>query len=207
MLKLYGDRYSGNCYKIQLLLNYLARDYQWIEVDITNGESRTLEFLAMNPNGRVPALMLDDGRTLAESNAMLYYLAVDSDYLPRDNFARAQVLQWQNFEQYSHEPNIATSRFIHRYLGNPPERAADLAARRSPGYAALDVMERHLQHHDYFVGGRCTIADISLYAYTHVADEGGFELHPYPAIGAWLGRIAADPKHVAMASPQALGEQ
>jgi glutathione S-transferase len=198
MLTLYGDRYSGNCYKVQLLLALLKREFSWRDVDILKGESRTDDFLAMNPNGRVPLLKLDDGHTLAESNAILFYLADDTAYLPRERYGRALVLQWQAFEQYSHEPFIATSRFIRRYLGNPPERAADLAARQSPGYAALKVMEKHLATRDYFVGNSYSIADISLYAYTHVADEGGFSLDAFPAIRNWLARIAQWPGHVVM---------
>ena len=198
MLTLYGDHFSGNCYKVQLLLALLKREYSWCDVDILKGESRTDDFLVMNPNGRVPLLKLDDGRTLAESNAILFYLADDTAYLPRERYARAMVLQWQGFEQYSHEPFIATSRFIRRYLGNPPERAADLAERQSPGYAALNVMEEHLATRDYFVGNSYSIADISLYAYTHVADEGGFSLDAFPAIRNWLTRIAEWPGHVVM---------
>lgn len=197
-MRLYGDAFSGNCYKVQLMLALSKRRYAFEPVDILAGDTRSDAFLARNPNGRVPLLELDDGRLLAESNAILNYLAEDTPWLPARGYERAEVLQWQCFEQYSHEPFIATSRYIRRYLGNPPERAADLAAREAPGYAALDVMESHLAIRDYFAAGRYTIADISLYAYTHVADEGGFSLDAYPAVRAWLARIAAWPGHVAM---------
>ncbi|MGR8920753.1 MAG: glutathione S-transferase family protein [Gammaproteobacteria bacterium] len=198
MPTLYGTDFSGNCYKIQLLFAQLGLAYRWEPVDILAGASRTVDFLALNPNGRVPVLLLDDGRTLAESNAILNYLADGHPLLPSERFERACVLSWQFFEQYSHEPYIATSRFIRAYLGNPPDRAGELAQREAPGYAALDVMERHLGANDFFAAGRYTIADISLYAYTHVADEGGFSLDDYPAVRAWLGRVAGQPGHVPM---------
>lgn len=198
MLTLYGDAFSGNCYKIQLLLHLIERPYEWHAVDILKGETRSAAFLALSPNGRVPVIELYDGRTLWESNAILSYLAEGSPFLPADPFQRAQVLQWQNFEQYSHEPYIATSRYIRVYLGNPPQRAAELAARQAPGYAALDVMEQHLATRSWFVADRYTIADISLYAYTHVAAEGGFALDEYPHINAWLARVASRPDHIPM---------
>lgn len=199
MYKVYGDIYSGNCYKIKLLMSLLEIRHEWLHVDILNGESRTPEFLAMNPNGKIPVVALPDGRCLFESNAILHYLAEGTGYLPSDHFLRAQVLQWQCFEQYSHEPYIATSRYIIKYLGRPKDRLKDLEARRKGGYLALDVMERHLGMNDYFVDNHYSIADISLYAYTHVAEEGDFMLEGYPAIRGWLGRIAAHPKHVRMA--------
>lgn len=202
-LTVFGDRWSGNCYKIQLALHEFDLDYAWRETDILAGASRTSEFLALNPNGRVPLLVLPDGRALAESNAILYYLASDSALLPGDPYIRALVLQWQNFEQYSHEPYIATSRFIIRYLGRPAARAAELEARSAPGYAALDVMEKHLGTNEFFAGSY-SIADISLYAYTHCADEGGFDLSNYPQVRAWLERVAARPRHVAMGTASAV---
>ena len=198
MYRVYGDIDSGNCYKIKLLMGLLDIEHEWIHVDIMNGESRTPEFLQMNPNGRIPVITLPDGRHLFESNAILNYLAEGSDYLPPDPFLRARVLQWQCFEQYSHEPYIATSRYIIKYLGRPEDRAKDLEARREGGYLALDVMERHLAENAYFVDNSYSIADISLYAYTHVAEEGDFQLGNYPAIRAWLDRIASHPKHVTM---------
>lgn len=205
-MDLYGDRFSGNCYKIQLVLHLLGEPYRWHDIDILAGESRTAEFLAMNPNGRVPLLRLADGRCLAESNAIAYYLAERSPYVPDSRFDRSVMLGWQNFEQYNHEPNIATSRYIRRYLGNPPELQDELARRQQPGYAALAVMDAHLASHDFFAAKRYTIADISLYAYTHVADEGGFDLHPYPNIRAWLSRVAEQPGHITMASAEAVKE-
>ena len=198
MPTLYGDAMSGNCYKIQLTLAHLQLDYDWVGIDILAGETRTAEFLALNPNGRIPLWVTDDGVALAESNAILYLLARDSDLFPAEPVAQAQVLQWQFFEQYSHEPFIATSRYIHRYLGNPPSRAADLEARRAPGEAALAVMDRHLETRAFFVGDSYTIADISLYAYTHVAPEGGFELTPYVHVCRWLERVAEQPGHIVM---------
>ena len=150
--------------------------HQWIAVDILKGESLTPEFLKMNPNGKIPLLVMDDGECLAESNAILFYLARSSDLLPGDDLNLARVLQWQFFEQYSHEPNIAVARFIARYLGLPEDRRAEYESKQAGGYRALDVMEQTLQKNQFLVGNQCTIADISLYAYTHVADEGGFDL-------------------------------
>lgn len=196
-LTVYGDIYSGNCYKVKLLLCRLGLAHDWKHVDILQGESRTPAFLALNPNGRIPVLV-DGDRVLCESNAILHYLAEGSPLLPTDRYLHAQVLQWQFFEQYSHEPCIATSRYIVRYLGSPPSRQAELDAKRDGGYAALAVMEQHLAHGDYFVGEAPTIADLSLYAYTHVADEGGFSLAEFPRIRAWLNRIATAPGHVTM---------
>jgi glutathione S-transferase len=197
-LRVYGDVHSGNCYKIKLLCHHLGTPHEWQHVDIMKGESRTPEFLARNPNGRVPLLELPDGRCLAESNAILNFLASGTALLPDDPWLRAQVLQWQFFEQYSHEPYIATARYIAVYLGLPESRRADYEAKQSGGHAALAVMESHLAHHDWFVGDRFTIADISLYGYTHVAGEGGFSLAQYPAVNRWLADVAALPRHVTM---------
>lgn len=194
----YGDSISGNCYKIQLLCAQQDIPYDWHEVDILSGYTRTDEFLAMNPNGRVPLLSLPDGGYLAESNAILLYLADDSELAGKDRMGRAEVLQWMFFEQYSHEPNIATSRFIMKYLGSPPDRQAALEEKRIAGYKALDVMEQHLGRADFFVDGQYSLADIALYAYTHRADEGGFDLGNYPAIRAWLDRVEATPGYVPM---------
>jgi glutathione S-transferase len=160
------------------------------------GETRTPEFLAKNPNGRIPLLEVEPGKFLAESNAILFYLSEGTPFLPTDRWERAQVLQWMCFEQYSHEPNIATVRFWVHYTELTPERRAAIEQKRPLGYAALDVMERHLAGHRFFVGERYTIADIALYAYTHVADEGGFELGRYPAVRAWLDRVRSEPRHV-----------
>ncbi|HEX7027204.1 MAG TPA: glutathione S-transferase family protein [Gammaproteobacteria bacterium] len=196
--RVYGDIHSGNCYKIKLLMHLLDIGHEWIHVDIMQGESRTPEFLAMNPNGKVPVVRLPDSRYLFESNAILNYLAEGTDYLPADRYERAQVLQWQFFEQYSHEPFIATSRYIIRYLGRPPEQEQRLREKSAPGYRALDVMERHLSSRPFFVADRYTIADIALYAYTHVAHEGGFDLSKYIAVKDWLDRVAAQPGYVGM---------
>ena len=198
MLKVYGDAISGNCYKLKLLLTQLKAPFEWIQIDILEGQSRTPEFLARNPNGRVPVLELEDGSLLAESNAILHYLADGSDWLPADRLAHARVLQWLFFEQYSHEPYIAVARFIVLYLGNPESERERLESKRAPGYAALGVMEQHLSSFRFFVADRYTIADIALYAYTHVADEGGFDLQDYPAIRAWLDRVRAQPGYVGM---------
>ncbi len=195
---IYGDSKSGNCYKIELLCAHLGIEYEWREVDILAGETRTPEFLAMNANGKIPLLALPDGRYLPESNAILCYLAAESDLAGIDRFARADVLSWMFFEQYSHEPKIATSRFIVQYLNNPPDRQDTLKENRIAGYKALDVMEGQLKDRRFMTGAAFTIADIALYAYTHVADEGGFDLGPYAAIRAWLERIATQPEYVPM---------
>ena len=198
MLRVYGDRQSGNCYKVQLLASLLGLELEWVDVDILRGDTRTAEFLARNPNGKVPVLELPDGRCLPESNAILNYLAHGTAYLPDDPWLRAQVLEWQFFEQYSHEPFIAVARFIAKYLGLPEERRAEYEAKQAGGERALAVMEAHLSGSDTFVGEGLTIADISLYAYTHVAHEGGFNLSRYPAIRAWLRRIQAHPGTIGM---------
>jgi glutathione S-transferase len=204
-MRVYGDIRSGNCYKIKLVLGHLGRvqdtDYQWVHIDILAGDSRTPEFLARNPNGRIPVLELDDGRYLSESNAILNYLADGSRYLPNEAYTRAEVLKWQFFEQYSHEPYIATARFIAKYLGLPEDRRAEYEAKQAGGQAALGVLETHLAANDFLVGDQFTIADITLYAYTHVADEGGFDLSEYPAVQRWLARISDQPAHTTMNDP------
>jgi len=192
---LYDSAVSGNCYKVRLLFAHLGVRYERREVDVVDRSNR-LELLGeLNPGLRVPTLVLDDGRPLAESNAILVYFAEGTAYLPVDRYERAQVLQWLFFEQYSHEPNIAVMRFWCAFAGGPPA-GADVDGKRRGGYAALDALERHLGPHMFCVGEAFTIADIALYAYTHVADQGGFELSRYPAIGAWLARVAAQPGHV-----------
>jgi glutathione S-transferase len=196
MLTLYEFATSGNCYKVRLLLTQLGIPFARVQVDVVNGESRTPAFLAKNPNGRVPLLELEPGRWLPESNAILFYLAEGTPFLPADRFPRAQVLQWLFFEQYSHEPYIATSRYWITILGKADELRDALAQKRDPGYAALGVMERHLAAHAFFVGERYSIADVALYAYTHVADEGGFDLGRFPALRAWLARVQSQPGHV-----------
>ena len=194
----YGDSISGNCYKIQLLCAQLDIAYDWQEVDILAGDTRTPEFLAMNANGKIPLLALSEGRYLPESNAILAYLAEGSELAGNDKYSRAQVLRWMFFEQYSHEPNIATSRFIVKYLGSPPERQAALEEKSIGGYKALDVMEKQLGDSEFIAGATYSIADIALYAYTHVAHEGGFDLQEYADIRAWLGRVEATSSYVPM---------
>lgn len=196
MLKLYDFLPSGNDYKVRLLLTQLDIPFERVNVDITKGESRTPDYLAKNPNGRIPLLELEDGRFLPESNAIMFYLAEGSDFLPSDRFERAQVLQWLFFEQYSHEPYIATSRYIISILGKADEYQEVLAEKRDKGYAALKVMEQHLGDRSFFVSERYTIADIGLYAYTHVAHEGGFEFGDFPNICAWLERVQTQPHHI-----------
>jgi glutathione S-transferase len=196
MLAVYGMKASGNCYKVQLLLELLGHPYRWVEVNSAAGETRTPEFLAKNPNGRVPLLELEDGRRLPESNAILCFLAEASPFLPDDRFARAQALQWLFFEQYSHEPYIAVARFICGWLPDDHPRRAELPRLRERGHQALAVMEQHLAGQHYFVGERCTVADLALYAYTHKAADGGFDLASYPALRAWLARVEAQPGFV-----------
>ena len=195
-LQLFDYRPSGNGYKVRLLLTQLDIPYTLVDRDIMKGETRTPDFLAMNPNGRIPLVVFDDGRRLAESNAILMYFAEGTPLLPEDRFERALVLQWMFFEQYSHEPNIATLRFWLQHLGLDDARRSQVEGKRKQGYAALAVMEQHLADHSFFVGGRYSIADIALYAYTHVADEGGFDLAPYPGVRAWMDRVAAQPGHI-----------
>lgn len=187
--EIYGDSISGNCYKLKLAAAQLGFDYEWHEVDIMAGETRSEDFLALNPNGKVPAMRLTDGRCLAESNAILFYIADGTAMIGTDRFERANVLSWMCFEQYSHEPFIATSRFIIQYLGSPPERQADLESKKAGGYRALNVMEEHLAGHAFLANDAYSIADIALFAYTHVAHEGGFDLSSYPAIRTWLDRV------------------
>jgi len=196
---IHGDRQSGNCYKLQLLASLLDIPHQWVDVDILAGETRSQDFLDKNPAGQIPLLELDDGRILSESNAILNFLAEGSAYLPEAGFERARVLQWQFFEQYSHEPYIAVARFINKYLGLPEDRRAEFESRQEGGHRALKVMERQLERTPWLVGESPTIADISLYAYTHVADEGGFDLEGYPAIRSWLGRVRSLPGYSGMA--------
>jgi len=195
VLRLYDYLVSGNGYKVRLLLHQLEIPFERVELDILKGETRTPAFLARNPNGRIPTLELEDGTCLAESNAILWYLAEGTRYLPSDRLARARVLQWMFFEQYSHEPNIATLRFW-THAGLLAERAAWVPEKQRWGVAALEVMDAHLRDRPFFVGADYTIADIALYAYTHVAEEGGFALAPYAAIRAWVARVAAQPRHV-----------
>jgi glutathione S-transferase len=195
-VKLYNVAYSGNSYKVRLLLAQLGIPCEIVEVDILNGGSRTAEFLKINPNGRTPVLD-DDGFVLAESNAILTYLARGTKYLPDDRRKFALVFQWMFFEQYSHEPYIATSRFWLQHKPDSPEKTALLASKREGGWAALKIMEEHLARHDFFVGDY-SIADIALFAYTHVAGEGGFPLDAFPKIRAWIERVKIQPGFVPM---------
>lgn len=205
MLRLYDNRISGNGYKPRLLLAHLGRSYERVEIDILKGESRRPEFLAMNPNSRIPVLRLDDGTCLAESNAILWYLAEGSRFLPDGRLGRALALQWMFFEQYSHEPNIAVARFWLHHAGMTADRRARLAEKQEAGRGVLELMDRHLSNRSFLVGEDYSIADISLYAYTHVADEGGFDLEAWPAVRAWLGRVAAQPRHVLITDRPAAG--
>ncbi len=198
MIRLHDNLSSGNGYKARLLLAQLSIPFERVEYDIDEGQTRTPEFLEkINSNGRVPVLETEDGEFLPESNAILFYLAEGTPYLPEERFERARVLSWMFFEQYSHEPNIATPRFwITHHVEMTDERRTALETKRKLGYDALGVMEGHLRNSEFFVGDRYSIADIALYAYTHVADEGGFDLGRFPSINAWLERVAAQPEHV-----------
>ncbi len=192
---LYDSQVSGNCYKVRLLLAHLGRDYERREVSVVDRTDRAELLGDLNPALRVPTLILDDGRPLAESNAILCFLAEGTEYLPDDAFARAKVLQWLFFEQYSHEPYIAVPRYWLTIAGGAPS-AQELEAKRIGGHAALVAMERRLATDPFLVGQRYTVADIALYAYTHVADEAGYDLGTYPAISRWLTRVAAEPGYV-----------
>ncbi|MBZ2160872.1 MAG: glutathione S-transferase family protein [Alteromonas stellipolaris] len=186
---IYGDKRSGNCYKLQLLLALLGKACEWIDVDILKGECRTDAFLAKSPNGKIPILELDDGRVLSESNAIMHYLASGSTFIPTSPFTFATLLQWQFFEQYSHEPYIAVARYINLYLGLPEDRKAEYEAKQAGGYRALEVMDKQLSQTPFLLGNHVSLADISLFAYTHVAHEGGFDLAAYPAIRNWITLI------------------
>jgi glutathione S-transferase len=195
VVKIYGDIQSGNCYKIKLLCSLLDIEHEWIHVDTLSGETLTKTFLAKNPTGKIPLLELSDGRLLSESNAILNYLAYGSALIPTDAFLVAKVQQWQFFEQYSHEPFIAVARFIAKYLDFPEDRRAEYETRLKGGHRALGIMEARLEYSSYLVGEHLTTADISLYGYTHVAEEGGFDLAHYPAIKVWIKSISALPKY------------
>ncbi|MBB3168929.1 glutathione S-transferase family protein [Simiduia aestuariiviva] len=197
-LTVYGDRRSGNCYKVQLVLALLAKEHEWVDIDILAGDTKTPDFLQKNPNGKIPLLALPAGQFLWESNAIINFLAAGTPLLPTDAFALAKVQQWQFFEQYSHEPFIAVARFINKYLGLPESRRAEYEAKQVGGYKALEVMEQQLSRTPFLVGGQCTTADIALYGYTPVAHEGGFELTSFPAIQRWISRVASLPGFVPM---------
>ena len=195
---LYNSQVSGNCYKVRLLLAHLGMAYERRELDVVDRSNREEVLGGLNPALRVPTLVLDDGRPLAESNAILWYFGDGTPFVLEDRYERAQVLQWLFFEQYDHEPAIAVSRFWLSYSGRPEAFESRREERQAAGYRALDAMERHLASRDFFVSRRLTVADIALYAYTHVAQEGGFSLDAHPAVRAWLERVAAAPGHVPM---------
>ncbi len=198
MYRVYGDMLSGNCYKIKLLMQLLAIEHEWQHVDILSGETHTDAFLQINSNAKIPVLQIDATTHLTESNAILNFLAEGSAYLPDAGIARARVLQWQFFEQYSHEPYIAVARYINKYLGLPEARRAEYAAKQEGGHKALSVMQQQLSSSAFLTGDNPTIADISLYAYTHVAEEGGFDLQPYTSIKRWLQAIESLPNYISM---------
>ena len=197
-MKIYGDIFSGNCYKLKLACSILSIPHEWVAIDILKRETLTENFLSMNPAGKIPVLETDDGDYLTESNAILYYLAQNTHLWPPDKITQTRVLQWQFFEQYSHEPNIAVARFIKRYLHMPEARKAEYESKLKPGYRALDIMEKALGQNSFLVGGSLSIADLSLYAYTHVAHEGGFDLANYPEINRWLKQIESMNHYVSM---------
>lgn len=197
--RLYGDARSGNCYKPAWFLRLTERPFDWESVDVVERATRTPEFLAINPNGRVPVLRLPDGRHLSESNAMLLHLSEGTPWLPDDSYDRAFVYQWLFFEQYSHEPYIAVARFIVQYSGTADQQSERLKLCREQGQAALGVMEQRLRDHLFLVGDSFTIADIALYAYTHTAEDGGIELGPYRSVCDWLDRVSQLPEYFSMA--------
>jgi len=195
---LYDNPVSGNCHKVRLILGLLDIEFDRRELSVVDRSNRAAALGGLSPSLNVPTVVLEDGRPLAESNAILWYFADGTRYLPDDPYERAQVLQWMFFEQYKHEPAIAVVRFWVAIADDPPP-AAEIEARRGAGREALDAMERHLGDREYLVGESFTIADIALYAYTHVAPEGGFDLDPYPAVRAWLERVGAQPGIVPIA--------
>ena len=204
MLTVYGYSPSGNCHKVRMMIAHLGRrldqDFRWIETDSTRGQTRTPEYLAKNPNGRVPMIELDDGRSMVESNAILCWLADGTPYFAGDAWQRAQTLSWMFFEQYSHEPYIAVARFICGWTPIDSPRRADLPKLRERGHQALAVMEKHLRSNAWFSSTGYGIADIALFAYTHCAGDGGFDLAAYPAIVAWLDRVRMQPDFMPMPS-------
>lgn len=197
-MKVYGDSQSGNCYKVQLTCALLNIEYQYQPINILNGDNKTPSFLSKSENGKIPLLELDDGRCLVESNAIINYLANGSNLLPADPFSLAKVQQWQFFEQYSHEPYIAVARFIEKYLGLPNNKRDEYLSKQEGGYKALKVMNQQLERSRYLVGEQLTTADIALFAYTHVAHEGGFNLSNFPAINTWISRVQAKKGFISM---------
>tara|TARA_A200000113_G_C8767615_1_gene323242 strand:+ start:123 stop:722 length:600 start_codon:yes stop_codon:yes gene_type:complete len=185
-MRIYGDSRSGNCYKIQLLLSLLGKTCEWVDIDIMKGETRAPSFLEKSPNGKIPLLELNDGRVLSESNAIMHYIAFNTPLVPSSPYQSSKLLQWQFFEQYSHEPYIAVARYINVYLGLPAEKKTEYDTKQAGGYKALAVMEHQLSLTPFLLGDTISLADISLFAYTHVAHEGGFDLSAYPAIRNWI---------------------
>jgi glutathione S-transferase len=193
-MKLYDYLPSGNSYKVRLLLSYLSIPYEWVNLDIIKGETQTDGYKKINPVGQIPLLELADGRRIAESNAIIYFLAEGTPYWPKNAFDQAKCLQWMFFEQYKHEPSVAVARFIHHYAMD--SRKDELPMLWKKGYGALDVMEAHLAEYLWFVCGGRSLADVALYAYTHVAGEGGFDMSKYPNIMAWCERFSDHPRHM-----------
>jgi glutathione S-transferase len=200
MFRVHGMAASGNCHKVRVTLDMLSLPYQWTEVDTVKGTTRTPEFLAMNPNGKIPVLEIEPGSYLPESNAIICYLAEGTRLMPSDRLGRARALQWMFFEQYSHEPYIAVARYLRKLHPDPESQRALADSKMEGGYRALQVMEGHLSRSLFFVDDRPTVADIALYAYTHAAADGGFELTRFPAVCAWLDRVASQPGCSAMPS-------
>ncbi|MDW6093089.1 glutathione S-transferase family protein [Vibrio rhizosphaerae] len=198
-MKVYGDIQSGNCYKVKLLLSFLGIAHEWCHMSVLKGDTKTAAFLSINPNGRIPAVVLDDGRFLSESNAILGYFADGTAFIPSDKYDKAKMYEWLFFEQYSHEPFIAVARFIQKFQGMPASRLEEYHALQPGGNKALSIMDSQLTQTDYLVGNQLTLADIALYAYTHVANEGGFDLSRYPNIQLWCKRIQAHESYVGMA--------
>ena len=188
-MRIYGDSISGNCLKVRWVAEYLGRSFDWIETDILKGESRTPEFLALNPAGQVPLVILDDGRPLAQSNAIILHLAEGSDLVPTDAYDRARMLEWMFWEQYSHEPYVAVARFQVRYAGKPVSELEPRLVERGNG--ALQRLEDGLAASSFLVGQAVSLADVALVAYTRLAHEGGFDLGHYPAVAAWVKRVEA----------------
>ncbi|AUI88260.1 glutathione S-transferase [Vibrio azureus] len=197
----YGDDQSGNCFKVKLLLSLLGVDHEWQHVNILNKETQSDEFLVLNPNGKIPTVVLDDNRVLCESNAILGYFAEGTEYLPTDRYEKAKVYEWLFFEQYSHEPYVAVARFIQKYLGMPEHRVEEYLSLQVGGNKALSIMDKQLSKSAYLVGEQFSIADIALYAYTHVAHEGGFDLEKYPNIQRWISEIQDFECYVGMCQP------
>ncbi|MFV0575256.1 MAG: glutathione S-transferase family protein [Vibrio sp.] len=195
---IYGDLQSGNCLKVKLILSLLGIEHTWQHVNILANETKTDKFLSLNPNGKIPTVVFDDGRVLCESNAILGYFAENTDLIPKDRYQKAKVYEWLFFEQYSHEPYIAVARFIQKYQGMPENRVEEYKSLQSGGNKALAIMDKQLSQTDFLVGNNLSIADIALYAYTHVADEGGFNLSLYPNIQRWINSIASMNGYVGM---------